>query len=250
MDTCCTTIVVPTGPTGNTGTQAPLFVSNTVFVDETYGSNSTGAVERRDLPYLTRPVALAAAEAMLPAPSATRRIMIVVDNIVSTTPLELSNFIDYDLQGGSIVVAAGSSAAIDDNNDACNSIVYNANLIKKTGGTNVFGLRTQNAATNLTIYAKEITSTGNCGASIEGGLVDLGSGTRITTTSSNENAIEKSGGTLILNSCTLIATGTGSSLFSTTAQSVKCYGSVQANLNKNVNITLQGGAFVVSSNIV
>lgn len=248
-DSCDDNLVAQTGPPGPIGPQAPLFVSNTVFVDELYGSNTTGAVERRDLPYATRPVALTAAQGM--TPTSIKRITIDVANIVSATPLQTSPFIDYNLNGGSIIVTTGATAALDDLNSACDTVIYQANVIKKTGGTNIFGLRTQNAGTVLTIHAKEVTSTVNCGASIEGGYVEFMDGARVTTTAVNENAIEKSGGTLILNSTTLIATGTGSSLFAAApSQIVKLYGGCQANLNKNANITTQGSILVVSSNII
>lgn len=243
MDNCCTTIVVPTGEQGPPGPQAPLFVSNTVFVDELYGSNSTGAVERRDLPFFTKTAALAAAIGM--SPSSSKRIIISVDNVISSLPITLSNFIDYDLNGGSVSVVGGAVAAVDDNNVACNSIIYNVN---KLAGTTTNGVKIQNAGTNLTIHAKETTSSASAAVAISGGQLEIFG--RITTTLALGNSIEKSGGNLILNDVTLIAPIGGLSLFSASPQNVLIYGVCEANRTKSTNITPQVGLFVVDVNVI
>lgn len=240
MENCCTTINIPIGPAGPPGSQAALFVSNTVFVDELYGNNSTALVERRDLPFLTKSAALAAATAM--TPSLSKRIMISIDNIVSTAPITLTNFIDWDLNGGSIQVVGGGVAAIDDNDVATNSIIYNANILS---GTTTSGIRLQNSGTNLTIHAKLTTSSLTNGLNMTGGLLEIFG--RISTTLSSGNAIDKEGGNLILNDVTILAPIGGLSINSTTPQNVLIYGGCEANRDISVNITPLVGILVIDS---
>lgn len=247
MDNCCTTITIPTGPEGPTGPQAPLFVSNTVFLDETFGSDATGAPQRRDLPYKTKAAAIASALTLTPA--VNKRILIDVASVYSNVAITLTNFVDWDLRDGVIEVTSGALAAIDDNNVAVNSIIYGDFQIKRsTAGTNAYAVRTQNAATSLTVYGKEVTSSLDAGLQISGGTIDIFC--RIVTTATNDNAVEKSGGVLRLNSNVLISNGTGLSLFAAApTQNVLIYGAVMTNKTKSANISLTGGLYVVDAAI-
>lgn len=75
-------------------------------------------------------------------------------------------------------------------------------------------------------------------------------GLRIDTSgSSSQNPVTKSGGTLVLDGCTLVAEGTRDSITSGTAQNVKVYNGTVTNRAKNANITIQVGSLTVDSNV-
>ena len=77
-------------PTGNTGASVttPIYISNTVFVSK-LGSNTTGTVERMDLPFLTITAAITAALTLTPA--STKRVSIVVFGGTYTENITLAN---------------------------------------------------------------------------------------------------------------------------------------------------------------
>ena len=139
----------------------PIYVANTVFVSK-LGDDATGAVQRFDLPFLTIAAARTATLAYWTggtAPSATNRIRIVVQSGRYLEKIVLANFVDWDLTNSIIELQAGAFYTIDDDNVACDSIIYgNPQIIRSTSGTGGC-IRTQNAGTNLRIYADSITSS-------------------------------------------------------------------------------------------
>lgn len=361
---------------------ASLPVSRTIFVDYVNGTTlALGALPQRfDKPFNTKAEAITAALTL--TPTATNRVMINVacglssEGIVFT---QITNGVDFNLNGGSINVSSGATAAVDDGGFAVNSIIYDANNIE-TSGTNTAPCIYQTAASNIIVNANKIKSitkgayasggvqlinsdievsgiyptgassagtailtvngnilssgtscnstnsssiivNGNLTTSYQGiiafsssnitingnisssgttadacamqstgnvvingnisggihaaysngsgnltingnltcntnypamqiilGVVKIGAGSRIQTTGVTMNAIIKSGGTLILNSPTLIATGTNS-IFSTGAQSVIIYGSGQQNKIQDANTTFKVGSMVTSTDV-
>lgn len=145
-------ILGPTGATGAAGS-SNVYVGTTVFVDSIYGVDATGAVENRQKPFLTIAAARAAALAYWngighAAPSATNRILIDVKGTF-LEQIVLSNYIDWNLNDSIIDLQAGALYTIDDNNVACDSIIYgNARILRSTAGT-LGCIRTQNASTIL-----------------------------------------------------------------------------------------------------
>lgn len=80
-------LTLPTGSAGATGTPTPIQISNTVFVSK-LGSDTTGTVERLDLPFLTIGAAITAAVTLL---SGTTRINIVVYGGTYTENITIAN---------------------------------------------------------------------------------------------------------------------------------------------------------------
>lgn len=137
-------------------------VSRTVFVDYVDGNNGTALVERMDKPFLTKAAALTAALTM--SPTATNRVLIWVWNGLSTEAITFTVGtigVDFNLNNGSINVTSGTSAAIDDGNFACDSVIYNAKDINSTGGFQI-AVRTQNAGTVFTINAVSFSRRVQC----------------------------------------------------------------------------------------
>jgi len=179
------------------------------------------------------------------------RIVSCNTNIASTTVTSSNQFSENDIGasisgtgiiGGSIIVSFVDSSTITISNPAtatgnnqltilkaCDSAIYGGSKIHRstasTGSTN--SVRLQNAASILTVYSKEISSSLGPAASIEDGKFEGGSALRIKTTFTNANAMDKSGGTVILNSNTLIANGTGKSIYAPAPQDVLLYGANQ-----------------------
>ncbi len=181
-----------------TPTVTPLYVSNTVFVDVTYGSNSAGLVERRDRPFQTKSAAVAAALAkwngvISPVPSATNRILIWVDSIYSNEVITLSNFIDWNLNNCVLESTIAGTSTITDNNIAVNSIIYGQSNLKSTvsGGT-TNGIYIQNSGSAVVITCNDITSTGTGGATIRA-IRSVG---RLTINFNNLTATSNSGNTV------------------------------------------------------
>lgn len=332
-------------------------VKNTVFVSKS-GNDSTGIVERSDLPFLTIAAARAALVAYYTggtAPSSTNRIRVVVISGTYTEQLVLANYVDWDLTDAIIQSQSSSTEyTIDDNNVACNSIIYGAAIIKRSGG-NGGCIRTQNSSTILSCTVNSVSSStlsvtdyaircangtqyiwvkagistvstsvyceagtqdihgnvasttytavkasggiqyiygnvscanltgvdcsggiqyiygnssgsntgvvcsggtqyiyGNCSATAGKGA-SCSSGTqiikgRIVTTSTNTDAYIQTGGTAILDSCTLIATGTGKSI--SNSSTVKIYGGCQGNNALGSGVTQQVGTIIIDSSVV
>lgn len=89
------------------------------------------------------------------------------------------------------------------------------------------------------------------GASAKGIVVSGGTatfiGTRIdTAANSSANPVTKSGGTLTLKDCTLVAEGTRNSIEAATAQTVAVGGTLTANRPLDADVTLTGGLYVRS----
>lgn len=84
----CASLSLPIGATGDTGAAATVYVPNTVFVS-TLGSDSTGAVQRLDLPYLTISAAITAAVTLTPA--STKRVNVVVFGGTFTENITIAN---------------------------------------------------------------------------------------------------------------------------------------------------------------
>jgi hypothetical protein len=106
--------------------------------------------------------------------------------------------------------------------------------------------------TNGTIALLGGTFTG--GASAKGLEITAGTvraqGMRISTlANSSSNPVTKSGGTLVLDACTLVAEGASDSIKSGTAQNVKVYNGIATNRAKNANITIQVGTLSADSNV-
>jgi len=236
-----------------------LPVSNTVFVDESFGSDSTGLAERADLPFLTKAAASIAAAAL--TPSATKRISISVKNFNSAEGIVLGNFIDWDLNGGSIDLAAGALAAIDDNNIACNSVIYNAHTIQRTtAGTNGHAIRLQNAGSVVTVYANNFNSNLlntillTNGTLTTYGTVNTTNGTPIQVQAgilvSNGNIVSTSGGILIsAGTATLNGNITNSAgqAITNTGGTITMNGNINASSNA-ANIVISAGSTILNGN--
>lgn len=108
-----------------------------------------------------------------------------------------------------------------------------------------------NSSSGTSIYEGNISCVGGHGFTFTGsGTVIIKSGSRIITTGTNMNSLQISAGTLILDGVTLIATGSGTSIYAGSALNVKIYGTCFANINKHTNITIQIGSLIVDSNVV
>jgi hypothetical protein len=87
------------------------------------------------------------------------------------------------------------------------------------------------------------------GFEITGGTARL-QGLRVdTAANSSSNPVTKSGGTLILDGCTLVAEGASDSIAAGSAQNVKVYNGTVTNRAKNANVTIQVGTLTVDSNV-
>ncbi len=147
-------------------------VKNTVFVMKN-GNDSTGLVERFDLPFLTIAAARAALLAFYTggnAPSATNRILVETYSGNYPETIILDNFVDYNLRDCVITNTVANNSVITDNNVAVNSIVYGqANLVSTTSaGTGTNAVYIQNASSNVTITVNDITVTGTSSSVIRG----------------------------------------------------------------------------------
>ena len=83
------------------------------------------------------------------------------------------------------------------------------------------------SSSGLSIYSSESISSLEPALNQSSGTIRINVA-RLSATGINKSAIRKSGGTLILNNCTLIKSGTGFSITTPSAQSVKIYGTCQA----------------------
>ena len=143
------------------GGLSAVYVGNTVYVDATYGDDLTGAVERLDLPFETIAAARAALNVAYPVGARTGEVRYLVDvrSGEYNEQIILDNYTDYNLNNSIIDVQAGAIYTIDDNNVACDSIIYgNATIMRSTAGS-LGCIRTQNASTNLTVYCNQITGS-------------------------------------------------------------------------------------------
>lgn len=131
-------------------------ITNTVFVSKG-GNDSTGLAERLDKPFLTLAAARTAAVAL--TPSATKRILIVVFPGTYTEQLVLANYVDWDLTNSVIDLQAGAGVStINDNNVACDSIIYGKSQILRTTAGSGSAIVTQNSSTILKVFAAYISS--------------------------------------------------------------------------------------------
>ena len=152
--------------TGITGGSSAATVANTVFVSKN-GSDSTGLIDRLDKPFLTISAATTALNNAYPvsARTSTTRYLVKVFSGYYTERIVLSNYTDYDLSDTILDVVSGANYTIDDNNVACNSIIYGNSQIKRSTAGTLGCVRTQHSATTLTVYADNIIS--NIGTAIE-----------------------------------------------------------------------------------
>lgn len=133
-----------------------ITLSNTIFVAKN-GNDSTALANRLDLPFLTLDAARTAALTL--SPTSTNRILIKVFSGYYTEKIVLANFIDWDLGNCIIDLQTGDFYTIDDDNIACDSIIYgSAKIIRSTEGT-LGCIRTQNPATNFIGYFSRATSS-------------------------------------------------------------------------------------------
>lgn len=104
---------------------------------------------------------------------------------------------------------------------------------------------------NGTLYLDvlgECISTGWHAVRVAGGTCRLEG--RFKTTGSNMSAIQLAGGTCSIDSgSTLIGNGTGNCITAASAQSVKLYGAVVANLDKHANVSVEVGQLIVDPNV-
>lgn len=157
----------PKGDTGTSGAAGPIIVQNTVFVSKN-GSDSTGLAERFDKPFLTLAAARAAAVAL--TPSITNRILVKVEKGRYLEPIDLANFVDWDLDSSIIDGGEIGRATIDDYSTlsgGVNSIIYGFADIRKSAfasGASKSAVLIRRAESNITIYCNKI------GSSVGGGL--------------------------------------------------------------------------------
>jgi len=165
MCDCCEKIIVQ----NETTVQGDniIIVENTVFVSKN-GNDSTGLPERLDKPFLTLAAARTAAVSL--TPSSTNRILIKVEKGRYLEPIDLADFVDWDL--GSSIIDGGEigRATIDDFTTigGVNSIIYGFADIRKTGfssGASKSCVLIRRAASNVTIYCNKIGS--NVGGALE-----------------------------------------------------------------------------------
>lgn len=145
---------------------SPVF-SNVVFVamngDDTTALTAFTANGNKGVlgyPFLTLAAARSAAVSLSPAGTfANPRALIKVMGGYYKEQLVLANFVDWDLSDATIDLQAGALYTIDDNNVACDSIIYgNATILRSTAGT-LGCIRTQNASTSLKLNAYLISSS-------------------------------------------------------------------------------------------
>lgn len=177
---CCVKTVSKTGPRGAKGDRGPagpkgdkgdqgesaIIVKNTVYVSKN-GNDSTGLPERFDKPFLTLAAARVAAVSLVP--SATNRILIVVEKGTYMEPIDLADFVDWDLGSCIIDGSTVGRATIDDftTTNGVNSVIYGFADIRKSGfgvGASRSCVLIRHAASNVTIYCNKI------GSSVGGGI--------------------------------------------------------------------------------
>lgn len=101
-----------------------------------------------------------------------------------------------------------------------------------------------------------IGTAGSGGASVAlDGTLRMKNSTISTLLNNATNPVTKSGGTLILDDCSLVSHATRDSISAATAQNVKIYGRCQSNKAIDADVTLQvgtvaNGGFVVSTDVV
>ena len=147
-----------------TGNVTGVTFYNTVFVSKK-GSDSSGLIERLDKPFLTISAATTALKSAYPlsARTGTVRYLVKVFSGNYNEPILLDNYTDYDLTNITLDLQSGSTFTIDDNNVACNSIVYGNAIIKRSGAGSGGCVKTQNTGTTLTLYADSMSAERNTG---------------------------------------------------------------------------------------
>ncbi len=142
---------------------AGFIVANTVYVMKN-GNDTTGLVQRFDLPFLTIAAARAAAIANF-TPTATNRILIMVYSGNYQEQIVLDNYIDYDLSDA-VISQVTASSLITDAGVAVNSIIYGkANFITTVSGAGTsYTVNITGTTSNVFIYCNNITMTGTTGA--------------------------------------------------------------------------------------
>lgn len=156
----------PQGPVGPTGSGTAIPVANTVYVSKS-GNDSTGLPERLDKPYLTLAAARVAAVSL--TPSAIKRIVIVAEKGTYLEPIDLADFVDWDLGSSIIDGSTVGRATIDDFTTVggVNSIIYGFADIRKSNfsiGASKSCVLIRRAESNVTIYCNKI------GSEVGGGL--------------------------------------------------------------------------------
>lgn len=227
--------IVPAPTTSTSGIYNQGFK---VFVDATYGNDSTGTAQRADLPFLTIAAARTAAVAL--TPTATSRVGIYATGYFEEGYIA-ANYVDLYNNGNLIMkrTSGASLATIDDNNAAVDFKIYGYPKLLRSGtGTTPVGcLITRNASTvceawinptdctttgtsdttvgcvngTLTVYA---TNMDNSGALTNTDATTIGiSGGTFTLRANNvtcvSNTIGISGGTAYFYLGNIVGTGTG-----------------------------------------
>lgn len=157
----------------------------------------------------------------------------VIGRTVSTNGIVTINARKVDGDGDFVVQGLGGT------------VIINAYELTSSGAIKTIK---QDSGTTI-INASIISSPSDVPVSITGGSLTINAA-RIVTAGVNKNAVEKTGGTLILNNATMIATGTGKSIFAPAPQSVKIYGACQGNLAVDANITQQVGIVKIDANVI
>jgi hypothetical protein len=149
----------PVGPIGPTGPLASIPVANTVYVSKS-GNDTTGLAERFDKPFLTLAAARVAAVAL--TPSAIKRILIVVEKGTYLEPIDLANYVDWNLGSSIINGFETGRATIDDFTSASvDSVIYGKADIRKTSyasGSDKSCVLIRKAGSNVRIFCEKISS--------------------------------------------------------------------------------------------
>lgn len=202
-----------------------VYVGNTVYVDATYGDNGTGLVERLDLPFATIAAARAALNAAYPLGARTGDVRYLIDvrSGEYNEQIILDNYTDYNLNNSIIDVQSGAIYTIDDNNIACDSIIYGNSTIKRSAAGTLGCIRTQHTSTNVRVFADEINN------------VDIG------------KAIVCSGGTLEIN-CNNILSPLDSSVYCS-AGTLKVNGNITYCANNPALYGITSGTIIFNGDI-
>lgn len=179
--------------------------SNTVYADSVKGHTlAQGATGSKSNPFITLLAAKTAA--LLLSPTLSNRILIDGTGIFNEQ-IDLSDGagagvvgLDYNLNNSILELKAGDLYTIDDNNVACDSIIYgNAQILRSTAGT-LGCIRIQHATSNVKIYCDLISS--DIGGAVN--MASVGSNTLkitanlITASSNSSNYTVINGGSGVL----------------------------------------------------
>lgn len=159
--------------------------------------------------------------------------------------------------GGLFYVTADKVSAVTDGTDGDSSLL-NLSLpnttsriaIKHYDAAGFAGSMFNVSVGTATLLGGEyVGSNGSGGLEISGGTVRAQNMRVDTSANPAGNPVAKTGGTLILDGCALVANATRDSITSPTAQTVKIYATTVANKAKSSNVTIQVGSLIVDANV-